>query len=137
MFLYFIGRATIERHTGHQVQAVNRNSTPIPPPPPPAHSDAAIRNHLNREMRITSNPLNLNYADPEDAIKSDHANGNVIATSFDNPNHIELPSQNNIERRERSASSGSRIIDTATYTKKDRISRPIRYTGPENSKSWQ
>ncbi|KOB78965.1 Uncharacterized protein OBRU01_01023 [Operophtera brumata] len=57
-------------------------------------------------MRITANPLNYNYADPDDAIRD---NGNVMVTSFDNPNSIELPSQN--ERRER-------VIDSTTYCKK-------------------
>lgn len=50
-------------------------------------------------MRITSNPMPLNYVDPNDAV-----NG------FDNPNAIELPSK-----------PGS-SINTATYTKRDRRS---------------
>lgn len=50
-------------------------------------------------MRITSNPMPLNYVDPNDAV-----NG------FDNPNAIELPSK----------PQGS--INTATYTKRDRRS---------------
>lgn len=57
-------------------------------------------------MRITANPLNYNYVDPDDAIRD---NGNVMVTSFDNPNSIELPSQN--EKCER-------VIDTTTYCKK-------------------
>lgn len=60
----------------------------------------------SKEMRITDNPLNYNYVDPDDAIKD---NGNVMVTSFDNPNSIELPSQN--DRRER-------VIDSTTYCKK-------------------
>jgi transmembrane protein 132 len=45
-------------------------------------------------MRITSNPLPLNYVDPDDAV--------LQMNSFDNPNAIELPTK----------------INTATYTKK-------------------
>ncbi|XP_041976905.1 transmembrane protein 132E isoform X2 [Aricia agestis] len=86
----WLGRATIERNGNR----VNRNSAP-----PDKNST---------EMRITSNPLNYNYVDPDDAI-----NDNVMATSFDNPNSIELPSQ-----------SERRAIDTTTYCKK-----PARHTG--------
>ena len=52
-------------------------------------------------IRITSNPMPLNYVDPNDAI---------TMNSFDNPNAIELPTKPN----------GS--INTATYTKRDRRS---------------
>jgi transmembrane protein 132 len=52
-------------------------------------------NEVDSRMRITSNPLPLNYVDPDDAV-----NG------FENPNAIELPTK----------------INTATYTKKDRRS---------------
>ncbi|XP_052737744.1 transmembrane protein 132E [Bicyclus anynana] len=89
----WLGRATIERNgTRHPV---NRNST-----------QPAEKTNNNQEMRITSNPLNYNYVDPDDAIRD---NGNVMVTSFDNPNSIELPSQN--EKRER-------VIDSTTYCKK-------------------
>lgn len=53
-------------------------------------------------IRITSNPLPLNYVDPDDAV--------LQVNSFDNPNAIELPTK------------GSNVINTATYTKKDRRS---------------
>ncbi|KAK9878658.1 hypothetical protein WA026_023108 [Henosepilachna vigintioctopunctata] len=46
------------------------------------------------EMRITTNPLNANYCEPDDS----------LATSFSNPNHIELPSSNS-----------RRTIDSTTY----------------------
>ncbi|XP_045784546.1 transmembrane protein 132E [Maniola jurtina] len=90
----WLGRATIER-SGSRHPA-NRNSTQPP----------ADKANNNQEMRITANPLNYNYVDPDDAIRE---NGNVMVTSFDNPNSIELPSQN--EKRER-------VIDSTTYCKK-------------------
>ncbi|XP_049867014.1 transmembrane protein 132E isoform X2 [Pectinophora gossypiella] len=82
----WLGRATIERN-GNRHPA-NRNST---------------QPDNGNEMRITANPLNYNYVDPDDAIRE---NGNVMVTSFDNPNSIELPSQND------------RRIDSTTYCKK-------------------
>lgn len=51
-------------------------------------------------MRITSNPMPVNYVDPNDAL---------LQNGFDNPNAIELPTK-----------PGS--INTATYTKRDRRS---------------
>ncbi|KAL4714013.1 hypothetical protein ACJJTC_008367 [Scirpophaga incertulas] len=91
----WLGRATIERN-GNRHPA-NRNST-------------QPDNGNSTEMRITANPLNYNYVDPDDAIKD---NGNVMVTSFDNPNSIELPSQND----KRTA------IDSTTYCKKPRHTR--------------
>ncbi|XP_039747216.1 transmembrane protein 132E [Pararge aegeria] len=105
----WLGRATIERNgTRHPV---NRNS-----------AQPADNGNNNQEMRITANPLNYNYVDPDDAIRD---NGNVMVTSFDNPNSIELPSQN--EKRER-------VIDTTTYCKK-----PARQHNRQNSGDghWQ
>lgn len=52
-------------------------------------------------IRITSNPMNLNYSDPDDTL--------VEVTCFDNPNHIRLPATNN-----------NNSIDTSTYNKKDK-----------------
>ncbi|XP_061712133.1 transmembrane protein 132E isoform X1 [Cydia pomonella] len=94
----WLGRATIERNGNRH--STNRNSTQP--------------DNGNTEMRITANPLNYNYVDPDDAIRND--NGNVMVTSFDNPNSIELPSQS--ERRERP-------IDSTTYSKKP--SRHVRH----------
>lgn len=48
--------------------------------------------------------MNLNYSDPDDAITK--------ATSFDNPNHIQLPSM-------LSGVNGN-PIDTSTYNKRER-----------------
>lgn len=53
-------------------------------------------------MRITSNPMPLNYVDPNDAV--------LQMNGFDNPNAIELPAKSN------------GAINTATYTKRDRRS---------------
>ncbi|XP_050344911.1 transmembrane protein 132E isoform X1 [Nymphalis io] len=91
----WLGRATIERNGNRQPANVDRNSTHL-----------IEKGNNNREMRITANPLNYNYVDPDDAIRE---NGNVMVTSFDNPNSIELPSQS--ERRDR-------VIDSTTYCKK-------------------
>lgn len=51
-------------------------------------------------IRITSNPMNLNYTDPDETL--------VEVTCFDNPHHIRLPATNN------------NSIDTSTYNKRDR-----------------
>ncbi|XP_045518859.1 transmembrane protein 132E isoform X1 [Pieris brassicae] len=92
----WLGRATMEKNGNRH--PVNRNST---------------QPDNTQEMRITSNPLNYNYVDPEDAIRE-----NVMVTSFDNPNSIELPSQ-----------TEKRVIDTTTYCKKPK---------PQNSDGhWQ
>ncbi|XP_072943477.1 transmembrane protein 132E isoform X2 [Epargyreus clarus] len=102
----WLGRATIERN-GNRHPA-NRNSTQPPD-----------KSNNNQEMRITSNPLNYNYVDPDDAIRD---NGNVMVTSFDNPNSIELPSQ-----------SERRPIDSTTYCKK-----PARHTRQHSGDGhWQ
>ncbi|XP_068629568.1 transmembrane protein 132E isoform X2 [Battus philenor] len=104
----WLGRATIERNGNRQL--ANRNS-----------AQPTDKSNNNQEMRITSNPLNYNYVDPEDAIRD---NGNVMVTSFDNPNSIELPSQN--EKKER-------VIDSTTYCKK-----PARHTRQHSADGhWQ
>lgn len=53
-------------------------------------------------MRITTNPLNANYCEPEDC----------VATSFSNPTHIELPS-----RLLDPHSNAHHSVDSATYSK--------------------
>ncbi|GBP71122.1 Transmembrane protein 132B [Eumeta japonica] len=102
----WLGRATIERNGNRQLA---RNS--------------AQPDNGNHEMRITANPLNYNYVDPEDAIRD---NGNVMVTSFDNPNSIELPSQSE-GRRERP-------IDSTTYCKKP--AKHSRHHSGDN-RHWQ
>ncbi|CAH0720711.1 unnamed protein product, partial [Brenthis ino] len=106
----WLGRATIERNGNRQPANANRNST-----------QPSEKGNNNQEMRITANPLNYNYVDPDDAIRE---NGNVMVTSFDNPNSIELPSQN--EKQDR-------VIDTTTYCKK-----PSRHTRQNSGDGhWQ
>lgn len=53
-------------------------------------------------MRITTNPLNANYCEPEDS----------LATSFSNPTHIELPS-----RSSEVPLNTNHSVDSATYSK--------------------
>lgn len=77
----------------------------------------------NEQIRITNNPLSLNYCEPEDALTD--AN---MATSFDNPTHIELPSRS------------SRVIDSSTYCKKDRPPRAAERNSSRQSNTpnnWQ
>lgn len=80
----WLGRATLD--------STNRNST-------------AINNNSN-DMRIITNPLNINYCEPEDCL---------AATGFSNPSHIELPSKppvsNSIDV------NSNKAIDTSTYCK--------------------
>ncbi|XP_012530083.1 transmembrane protein 132E isoform X2 [Monomorium pharaonis] len=59
-----------------------------------------------QQVRVTSNPL-AGEGEPEAE----------LGTCFDNPNHIELPSSN------QRPSGSSSVIDTTTYSKKDRIAR--------------
>lgn len=77
----------------------------------------------SRVVRITSNPMPLTYVDPEDAL--------IEVTSFDNPNHIQLPSASATA----TAAAPTIPFDTATYNKRDRVhgvrcNRP-RYGGYE------
>ena len=60
-------------------------------------------------VRITANPMPLNYVDPEDVLAE--------VTSFDNPNHVLLPTV-----------PGS-SVDTSTYNKRDR--RSVRMMLPK------
>ncbi|XP_074036217.1 transmembrane protein 132C dtn isoform X2 [Leptinotarsa decemlineata] len=63
--------------------------------------DPSIRNStVNNnppDMRIITNPLNMNYCEPEDS----------LATSFSNPTHIELPSRSDL--------NSNKAIDSSTY----------------------
>lgn len=77
----WLGRATLD--------SSNRNST-------------ATNNNAS-EMRITANPLNMNYCDPDDC----------LATSFSNPSHIELPSG----EAQSADINSNRQIDSSTYCK--------------------
>ncbi|XP_037049229.1 transmembrane protein 132E isoform X1 [Bradysia coprophila] len=82
----WLGRSTMDRSS--MVQDGNGN----------AH---IVNNQRDSRIRITSNPMNLNYADPDDTL--------VEVTCFDNPNHIRLPATNN-----------NNSIDTSTYNKRDK-----------------
>lgn len=79
----WLGRATMDRSTANQQQ----------------HDIAAN----DPRMRITNNPLPLNYVDRSEAA--------LQANSFDNPNAIELPT-----------AKPNGLINTTTYTKRDRRS---------------
>lgn len=57
---------------------------------------------IHKKVRVTSNPL---AAEPEDETMD-------LATSFDNPNHVELPMTG------KRTSTGP--IDTTTYCKRDK-----------------
>lgn len=63
-------------------------------------------------MRIITNPLNMNYVEPDDA----------LATSFTNPNHIELPSRPSATGTSSTndVSSNGRSIDSTTYCRSKR-----------------
>ncbi|KAK4874990.1 hypothetical protein RN001_011412 [Aquatica leii] len=74
----WLGRATLE-HNSNRSSTVNNN--------PP-------------EIRITTNPLNMNYCDPDDCVPS----------SFSNPTHIELPSSTAVD-------NNVHQVDSSTYCK--------------------
>lgn len=74
-----LGRATLEHSS-------NRNSTVTNP----------------GEIRITTNPLNMNYCDPDDCVPN----------SFSNPTHIQLPNAT-----QDAITTSGRQLDTSTYCK--------------------
>ncbi|CAH0554668.1 unnamed protein product [Brassicogethes aeneus] len=67
----------------------------------------AIDPEVTAGMRITTNPLNQNYVDPDDC----------LATSFSNPNHIELPSKTAATTTTNNNGNSARQIDSSTYCK--------------------
>jgi transmembrane protein 132 len=81
----WLGRATMDRAMPPQQQQQQQQEI----------------DQRDARIRITSNPLPLNYVDPDDAV--------LQMNSFDNPNAIELPTKAN-------------GINSATYTKRDRMS---------------
>lgn len=89
----WLGRATLDNSNRNSV--VNKTGT--------------------AEMRITANPLNMNYCEPEDC----------LATSFSNPSHIELPSRSNVRTPGEGCSNNNNNsivnqrsdIDSSTYCK--------------------
>ncbi|XP_066247683.1 transmembrane protein 132E [Euwallacea similis] len=77
-------------------------------PPSNRNSTIASSNNNGQDMRIITNPLNMNYVDPDDA----------LATSFINPNHIELPGRQPASGASSSPNDGNsngRSIDSTTY----------------------
>ena len=103
----WLGRATLERASGHVVVGENSGSGRA----------LQVNNNNNSvggkdqqiQMRITSNPMSYSTAEN---IENEQQ---VLATSFDNPNHIDLPSR-------------PPAIDSSTYCKKEKI--PIRHHPP-------
>jgi transmembrane protein 132 len=93
----WLGRATLD--------SSNRNSSVV--------------NTNGNEMRITTNPLNLNYCDPDDC----------LATSFSNPSHIELPSCS-------ADINSNRPIDTNTYCKSKGEAPVAASTDNEELQVW-
>lgn len=71
-------------------------------------------------MRITTNPLNMNYCEPEDC----------VVTSFSNPTHIELPSKpvENIAPKP--------VIDSSTYCKSKGGRNPNANTSTDELEIW-
>lgn len=70
-----------------------------------SNRNSAVVNNNQSDMRIITNPLNMNYCEPEDTL--------VLATSFSNPTHIELPSVGFRNQADEVNSIGP--IDTSTY----------------------
>lgn len=89
----WLGRATIDTS--------NRNS--------------AIANNNQSDMRIITNPLNMNYCEPDDALAG--------ATSFSNPTHIELPSMGS--KNQTGEIKTIREIDTSTYCRNKISEEPV------------
>lgn len=70
------------------------------------------------QVRVTSNPL----------AGENEGEAAELATCFDNPNHIELPSAGQ-------RSNGSGPIDTTTYCKRDKLPRNSFATKPVSKPS--
>ncbi|XP_055623186.1 transmembrane protein 132C isoform X2 [Toxorhynchites rutilus septentrionalis] len=90
----WLGRATVDRSTnGHELGGNNRDS----------------------RMHIINNPMSSKYGDAEESI--------VQVNSFDNPNHIQLPSS--------TVGEPNGAVNTCTYVKRERRSRILN----ENDKA--
>lgn len=94
----WLGRATLERASGHMVTSENCN---------PGRTAPVCSSNNNNimgkdEMRITANPMSYSTAQN---MENEQLN---LATCFDNPNHIDLPSR-------------PPAIDSSTYSKKEKI----------------
>ncbi|XP_076253606.1 transmembrane protein 132C dtn isoform X1 [Rhynchophorus ferrugineus] len=87
----WLGRATMDLSS-------NRNST-------------VLTNNNGQDMRIITNPLNMNYVEPDDS----------LTTSFTNPNHIELPSRSPVPSNgNNDTNSNGKSIDSTTYCRSKR-----------------
>ncbi|XP_069704788.1 transmembrane protein 132E [Periplaneta americana] len=103
----WLGRATLERASGHVVVGENSSSGRTP----------SVCNNNNNisgkdqqlQMRITANPMSYSAAENMENEQQS------LGTCFDNPNHIDLPSR-------------PPAIDSSTYCKKEKI--PSRHHNP-------
>ncbi|CAH0390605.1 unnamed protein product [Bemisia tabaci] len=84
----WLGRATLERASGLLIPA----------------SANRLKSNINKQIRITSNPTYAAAPNPDVDLQ--------LGTCFDNPNHVELPSQQNI--------APPLQIDSKTYCKKNK-----------------
>lgn len=89
-----------------------------------SNRNSAVVNNNQSDMRIITNPLNMNYCEPEDTLAG--------ATSFSNPTHIELPS---VGFRNEFANP-NRVIDTSTYCK-SKVGGGIAGNASENKDELQ
>ncbi|KAJ9590650.1 hypothetical protein L9F63_016321, partial [Diploptera punctata] len=87
----WLGRATLERASGHMVVGENSGNQQM-------------------QMRITANPMSYS------TVENMENEQQMLATAFDNPNHIDLPSR-------------PPAIDSSTYCKKEKV--PTRHHPPQ------
>lgn len=114
----WLGRATLERASGHMV--ISDSSVPgrsLPVSNNNNNNNNSNNNNNNNitgkdqqpQIRITSNPMSYSTAEN---MENEQKN---LATCFDNPNHIDLPSR-------------PPAIDSSTYSKKEKV--PSRHHHP-------
>ena len=94
----WLGRATLERASGHMVTSENRS---------PGRTAPVCNSNNNNimdkdQIHIISNPMSYSAAQNTENEQQN------LATCFDNPNHIDLPSR-------------PLAIDSSTYSKKEKI----------------
>ncbi|KAJ8913830.1 hypothetical protein NQ315_003739, partial [Exocentrus adspersus] len=73
-----------------------------------SNRNSTVANNNSCDMRIITNPLNINYCEPEDCL---------AVTSFSNPSHVELPSKAPVANATTDVNSNKATIDTSTYCK--------------------
>ncbi|XP_068082143.1 transmembrane protein 132E [Anabrus simplex] len=101
----WLGRATLERASGHVVVGANSRSPPIN-----NNNNNISGKEQQQQMRIMANPMNYSSENQDEEQKN-------LGTCFDNPNHIELPSR-------------PPAIDSSTYCKKEKISSRHHHPPP-------